>query len=198
MASEATLLHCPIRGSLKVKQRAADALTFTEEKQRIDGIRYLLQRKYPPENFGIETTLFSIGHQGKNSFRTDFAVYDSPFDDVRGKSLEKRLDHLRLLAEIKRDNQDATRAKATQVVSALRLVPDLDTLGVYWDDIEQRFFFKKREGKRESIIEAPISKIPTWGAAVGSIQLMYSDLVSARQKTPLRAETCDKSATPRA
>ena len=179
MVSEAALLHCPIRGALKVKQRAADALTFTEEKQRIDGIRYLLQRKYPPENFGIETTLFSIGHQGKNSFRTDFAVYDSPFDDVRGKSLEKRLDHLRLLAEIKRDNQDATRAKATQVVSALRLVPGLDTLGVYWDDVEQRFFFKKLEGKRESIIEAPISKIPTWGAAVGSIQLMYPDLVTA-------------------
>jgi hypothetical protein len=52
----------------------------------------------------------------------------------------------------------------------------METLGVYWDDIEQRFFFKKFEGKRETIHEAPISKIPVWGTAVGSVQLTYGDL----------------------
>lgn len=95
---------------------------------------------------------------------------------MRGKPLEKRLDHIRLLAEIKRDNSDAKRAKAVQVTSALRLVPDLSTLGVYWDDVEQRFFFKKRDGKKEAIQEAPISKIPSWGAEVGSMRLTYADL----------------------
>ncbi len=179
MISDATLLHCPIRGALKAKQRAADSLTFTEEKQRVDAIRYLLHRKYPKENFGVETTLFKIGHKGRNSFRTDFAIYDSAFEDIKGKQIEKRVDHIRLLAEIKRDNADTARSKATQVTAAMRLVPDLGTLGVYWDDIEQRFFFKTLSGTRECINQAPISKIPVWGDSVGAVHLTYADLDAA-------------------
>lgn len=177
---EAALLHCPIRGGLRVRQRASDDLTFTEEKHRIDAIRYLLQRRYPKDNFGIEPTLFRLGRDGRNSFRTDFAIYDSPFDDIRGKPLEKRLEHVRVLAEIKRDNLTAEQAKATQVRSALRLVPDIHTLGVYWDDIEQRFFYRKVEGRTHTVHEAPISKIPDWGSNVGSTQLSYGDLDAAK------------------
>ena len=32
------LLHCPVRETLTVPERAADELTFTEEKRRIDCI----------------------------------------------------------------------------------------------------------------------------------------------------------------
>jgi type I restriction enzyme M protein len=177
---EAALLHCPIRGNLRVRQRTADQLTFTEEKQRIDAVRYLIQRNYPKENFGIETTLFRIGNAGRNSFRTDFAVYDQPFDDLRSLPLQKRLDHVRVLAEIKRDNSNAEQAKATQVRAALQLVPDIETLGVYWDDVEQRFFYRRIEGKRSIIHDAPISKIPGWGSGVGSTRLVYSDLEPAK------------------
>jgi type I restriction enzyme M protein len=173
---EATLLHCPIRGGLRVKQRASDDLTFTEEKHRIDAIRYLLQRRYPRENFGIEATLFRLGRDGRNSFRTDFAIYDRPFNEIRDRSPEDRIGNVRVLAEIKRENSTAEEAKATQVRSALRLVPDTHTLGVYWDDIEQRFFFRRTEGRTEMVHEAPISKIPDWGAEVGSTQLTYADL----------------------
>ena len=169
----------PHSGQLDAQQRAANSLTFTEEKQRIDALRYLLQRQYPAEHIGVETTLFKIGHAEKNSFRTDFAIYDVSFDDVRGRPFEERLDHVRLLAEIKRDHESAKVAKATQVKPALRLVPTLGTLGVYWDDIEQRFFFKKVENGRQNIIEAPISKIPLWGNAVESIQLRHCDLEPA-------------------
>ena len=178
--AEAAVLHCPVRGQLTAKQRAADGLKFTEEKQRIDAIRYLLHRQYPPDNFGIETTLFRLGHKGRNSFRTDFAVYDTAFDDVRGKDLDNRLEHVKVLAEIKRENANAEEAKATQVRSALRLVPDLTTLGVYWDDVEQRFFYRSIKGKKEEIHEAPISKIPEWGSAVGSTSLLYADLDPAK------------------
>ena len=177
---EANHLHCPVRGSLKVKQRAADQLTFTEEKQRIDAIRYLLHKSYPQENFGIETTLFKLGNAGRNAFRTDFAVYDEPFADIKVLPLTERVSHLRLLAEIKRDNKTAEQAKATQVRSALQLVPDMDALGVYWDDIEQRFFYKKIEGRHSSIHEAPISKIPSWGNSVSSTVLVYDDLDPAK------------------
>jgi type I restriction enzyme M protein len=178
--SEATLLHCPVRGSLRVNQRAADQLTFSEEKQRIDAVRYLIQRHYPKENFGIETTLFKIGNAGRNSFRTDFAIYDQAFDDLRGWPLEKRLEHVRVLAEVKRDNTTAEQAKATQVRAALQLVPDIETLGVYWDDVEQRFFYRRIEGKRSVIHDAPISKIPDWGSGVGSTRLTYMDLDPAK------------------
>lgn len=178
--TESALLHCPIRGTLRVSQRAADQLTFTEEKQRIDAVRYLIQRQYPRDNFSIETTLFKIGNAGRNSFRTDFAVYDRASKDLKGLTLEKKLEHVRLLAEIKRDNQTAEGAKATQVRAALQLVPDIETLGVYWDDIEQRFFYRQIEGKRSSIHDAPISKIPNWGEAVGSTKLQYNDLDPAK------------------
>lgn len=96
--TESALLHCPVRGGLRVSQRASDALTFSEEKHRIDAVRYLLQRKYPKDNFSIETVLFRLGRDGRNSFRTDFAVYDEPYDNLKGKTLEKRLEHVRLLA----------------------------------------------------------------------------------------------------
>ena len=139
----------------------------------------MLHRKYPRDNFGVETTLFKFGHKGRNSFRTDFAVYDAAFEDIKGRPLDKRLDHICLLAEIKRDNTDAARAKATQVTSALRLVPSVDTLGVYWDDVEQRFFFKTLDGTRQRINNAPISKIPVWGDSVGSVRLTYADLDAA-------------------
>lgn len=178
--AEAALLHCPIRGGLRVSQRAADQLTFTEEKQRIDAIRYLIQRRYPKDNFGIETTLFKIGNSGRNSFRTDFAIYDRPYDDIRGKPLEERLEHLRVLAEIKRDSSTAEQAKATQVRAALNLVPDIETLGVYWDDVEQRFFYRTIKDKRSTIHDAPISKIPDWGEGVGSTRLVYADLDPAK------------------
>ncbi|HEV8430062.1 MAG TPA: N-6 DNA methylase [Pyrinomonadaceae bacterium] len=177
---ETALLHCPIRGQLATKQRAADHLTFTEEKQRIDAIRYLIHRHYPRENFGVETTLFKLGNKGRNSFRTDFAVYDTAFDDLRNEPLEVKLDHIRLLAEIKRDNARAEEAKATQVKSALRLIPDIDTLGVYWDDVEQRFFYRQIRERKEQVHEAPISKIPEWGASIESISLTYKDLDPAK------------------
>jgi len=177
---EAALLHCPIRGGLRVRQRASDDLTFSEEKHRIDAIRYLLQRRYPKDNFGIETTLFRLGNDGRNSFRTDFAIYDRPYDDVRGMTLQKRLEHVRVLAEIKRDNSSAESAKAHQVCAALKLMPDIDTLGIYWDDIEQRFFYRRADGRLLEIFDAPISKIPDWGNAVGSTQLTFNDLSPAK------------------
>ncbi len=72
------MLHCPIRGTLTVAEKAADGLTFSEEKRRIDCIRFLLEKGYPPTHFKIETVLLRFGHKGKNSFRTDIAILDGP------------------------------------------------------------------------------------------------------------------------
>jgi type I restriction enzyme M protein len=151
----------------------------------------MIQKDYPKEHFGIETTLFRLGNAGRNSFRTDFAIYDKPFAEIKNLTLERKLEHIRLLAEIKRNNNSAEQAKATQVRAALQLVPDLDTLGVYWDNVEQRLFYRVIEGKRSTIYDAPISKIPAWGDSVGSTRLAYDDLEPAKDMVKIFDEIED-------
>jgi len=175
-AIDADYLFCPVRGQLNVKERAKDGLKFTEEKCRIDAIRYMLTKGYPKDHFGIETTLLRLGNQGRNSFRVDFSVYDVPFTDIAKAPLDERTPHIKLVAEIKRDNSTATTAKATQVLPAIKLLDDFTAFGVYWDDVEQRFFYRTLEQKIAQIHEAPISKLPRWGQGVISTALTYGDL----------------------
>jgi type I restriction enzyme M protein len=174
---EAAYLHCPLRGTLNVRQRAKDGLTFTEEKARIDALRFLLQKGYPRANFDIEPTVLRFGHKGHNSLRPDFSVYDEPADSVRRLPEERRLDHVRLIGEVKRDHADAEEAKATQIRPVLKLLPDT-AFGVYWDDIEQRLFY--RDLLKRAWLEAPLGKLPTWGASLTSAILSYSDLKPAK------------------
>ena len=177
--AEAAYLHCPIRGQLEAQQRAADGLTFTEEKHRIDAIRFLLQRGYPRDNFGIETRILRFGSEGRNSLRADFSVYEIPWSDVVQLPDEKRLEKTVLVAEIKRENASRQSAVEDQLIPALALLPKLSALGVYWDDIEQRFFYKVVEGSLTSTREAPISKIPRWLEGVGDTSLRFCDLVAS-------------------
>ena len=53
----------------------------------------------------------------------------------------------------------------------------MNALGVYWDDVEQRFFYRELEGSLTTIREAPISKMPRWMEGVGSTFLTFADLV---------------------
>ena len=82
-------LYCPIRGQLKISAKAKDELTPTEEKLRIDCIRFLLAKKYPKDNFQIETTLLRFGNKGRNSFRTDLVVFDCPATELEGSTIDE-------------------------------------------------------------------------------------------------------------
>ena len=175
--AEAAFLHCPIRGQLKVRQRAADGLTFTEEKLRIDAIRFLLQKDYPEDHFGIETRILKFGSAGRNSLRADFSVYEEPWSAVAEWPDERRLSSTVVVAEVKRENASSKSAIDSQLKPALSLLPDMNALGVYWDDVEQRFFYREMEGSLATIREAPISKIPRWMEGVGSTFLTFADLV---------------------
>ena len=177
ISAEATYLHCPIRGQLRTRQRAADGLTFTEEKRRIDAIRFLLQRAYPADHFGVETRILKFGNAGKSSLRTDFCVYEEPWSNVAKWPDGERLANTVVVAEIKRDNTSKEDALKWQLKPALSLLPDLNAMGVYWDDVEQRFLYREVEGSFATIREAPISKMPRWREGVGSTVLAYSDLV---------------------
>ena len=156
------LLHCPVRGTLTVREKAADGLTFTEEKRRIDCINLLLRKGYPQSHIQVEPTLLRFGNQGRNSLRSDIAVLDQPVSDF-GSDFEEILGHIILIAEIKRDNTKSIEAKNTQVFPAIRLLPSVGALGIYWDDVEQRLFYKDfREGQLVPC-EAPITSLPQWG-----------------------------------
>ncbi len=173
-------LFCPIRGQLKISSKAKDQLTATEEKLRIDCIRFLLSKKYPKDNFKIETTLLRFGSKGKNSFRTDLVVLDCPAKELGAASIDEVKDHILLIAEIKRDNADAAEAKAMQVKPAMAFIPDSRALGVYWDDVEQRVFYFVEEGKKRRVHDSPINKLPEWGTEFGSVLLSYGDLEPAK------------------
>ena len=175
--TEAAFLHCPIRGQLRTPQRASNGLTFTEEKRRIDAIRFLIQRDYPEDHFGIETRIIKLGNAGRNSMRTDFSVYQEPWLTVSKWSDQKRLEGTVLVGEVKRENTAKKSAINTQLKPALSLLPDMNALGVYWDDVEQRFFYRELEGSLATIREAPISKLPRWMEGVGTTLLTFPDLV---------------------
>ena len=171
------LLHCPVRGTLTVPERAADGLTFIEEKRRIDCINLLLSKGYPQSHIRVETTLLRFGSQGRNSFRTDVAVLDAPVSNVPD-DLETLLPHIVLMAEIKRDNASAVEARPTQVYPALSFLPSVDALGIYWDDVEQRMFYRELSEGLLAVREAPIVALPQWGQAFQRRRLRSLDLTT--------------------
>ena len=164
------LLHCPIRGNLTVPMKAKDGLTYTEEKRRIDAIKYLLEKGYPQSHFKIETILLRFGSLGRNFFRTDIAVLDKPVVDVPS-DLESMKKHILLVAEIKRDDAEAEKTKQTQVYPALGFFPATSALGIYWDDIQQRLFYRTIKDGQTKTNETSIAFLPPWGQSLESTTL---------------------------
>lgn len=193
------LLHCPIRGNVIAPERTADGLRYSEEKRRIDSIRFLLGKGYPATHIKIETTLLRFGHKGRNSFRTDLAVLDAPASTLPTE-VEELKPHIKLIAEIKRDNADAKTAKETQIYPALDFIQDVSALGLYWDDIEQRLFYRTLKGTKTAIHETSAVLLPRWGQSLGVPRLKSSDLRTTnllllfmKIEDRLHAEVADKS-----
>lgn len=172
-------LFCPIRGSLKTKLKAKDGLTFTEEKRRIDCIRVLLAHGYPKDRIEAETIILNFGHKGKNSLRADVVVYDQPVSAIKALPVEQKRAHMKIIGEIKRDSADAASAKNDQLLPSLDLIPSTDSLGVYWDDVEQTIFYKEMDGTKIRTKEASIASLPQFGSKLTAKDIHYSDLVAA-------------------
>lgn len=77
-------------------------------------------------------------------------------------------------------------------------VKDLSVLGIYWDDVEQRLFYKTVSGTKTSIHETAIAVLPAWGQKLGSLTLKKEDLRTASNLKQLfeRIETILHAATP--
>jgi type I restriction enzyme M protein len=173
------ILHCPIRGKLKASAKAKDGPTFTEEKLRIDCIKYLLARGYPKDWIKTETVVLQFGHKGHNSLRADIVVYSCAIINLVGLSPEQQRAKIILIAEIKRDNKSAKSAKEEQLKPALALVQKKSVLGIYWDDIEQSLFFKEDKGGQIFFVEVAINHLPNYGAKFKVKPLRFNDLVPA-------------------
>jgi type I restriction enzyme M protein len=162
------LLVCPIRGPLDAAALAKDGITPTEEKRRIDFIYYLLRRGYPPEHIDIETVVIKrLGNAGRNQVRADVVVYAVPVVEARSLSEEERFNEALLVAEIKRDSASSRTAIGNQLEPAVRNLPRMQALGVYWDDVNRILLFKRQvERDGEILVEIDrddLANLPRFG-----------------------------------
>lgn len=174
-------LVCPIRGRLKVTGKTSDGLTPSEEKFRVDAIRYLVERGFPKANFLIEPVIKRFGNAGRNSFRADFAVLDVPAES--GRSAEWMLEHALVLAEIKRDSSAAELTKEFQVRPLLNFAGSEKCVALYWDNVDQRVFWRTRVGETVKVHEGPLESLPAFGHKPGAKALTIDML---RGETPLK------------
>ncbi|MEW6562207.1 MAG: N-6 DNA methylase [Pseudomonadota bacterium] len=165
--SNSTNLKCPIRGQLNAPKLAKDGLTLTEEARRIEMLKFFLRRKYKKEHIAVETVILKLGESGRNKLRCDAIVYDEPAVNLENLSLEERLKKAVLIAEVKRDSSKQKSGIKYQLEPALRLLPDTNALGVYWDDTSRILFIKKTitEGSRTitHIEQDSIANLPEAG-----------------------------------
>lgn len=171
---EEVLLHCPVRGALGAKALAKDGLTATEEARRVDFLRFLVEdRSYPPNCIRVEVvTIKNLGESGRNQLRADVIVYDCPWVEISAETPQEQLSHAVLIAEIKRDSSKRTKGVTYQLEPALRVLPGLDTVGVYWDDTNRILFTKsvKKRGSTQEVVIAndSIANLPDYGTAYHS------------------------------
>ena len=155
--------------------RSADGLTPSEERFRVEAIKYLVDRGYPKENFVIEPVVKKFGNGGRNSFRADFAVLDVPVSSV-AHGVDALLDHALLLAEIKRDNASAEAAKVYQVKPLLGFAAKDTCVAVYWDNVEQRVFWQTNDDGVRVVHEGPIANLSPFGQNPGAKALLAEEL----------------------
>lgn len=88
----------------------------------------------------------------------------------------------------------------TQVYPALNFLPKIDVLGIYWDDVERRLFFREQVGGDLVVRETALANLPQWGQAFQQNPLLSTDLETTqlrqlfeRIENRLHAEVSSKS-----
>lgn len=172
-------LVCPIRGPLNAPAKSADGLVPSEEARRIEAINFLLSKGYPSSHIKVEAVIKKFGHAGKNSFRADLVALDVPLNTINASDIDELLEHAVLLGEVKRENKSAAQAKATQVAPMLDFAHDDDAVALYWDDVEQRIFWREKQGKKRIDHEAPATTLPDYGNKVAVKALTFADIAAS-------------------
>lgn len=174
------MLTCPIRGLLKPKKKASTDLSASEERHRIDAIRYCLSLGYDAKKIKIEAVVAKFGNGGKNSFRCDFAILDiesSHLDMSAPDAVDEMLKHAVVLVEVKRDDHKAQFVHKTQVEPLLNFAMKKDVIALYWDGINPRVFWKEDAGDSLAIHSGPLALLPKPGKAIKTKSLAHADLM---------------------
>lgn len=101
------------------------------------------------------------------------AITTIPAAQVKAKSVEERVRHCSVLAEIKRDNTKAKKAQETQVEPLLAFGPP-GCLALYWDPVDQRVFWHDKQKKTR---EGYLAALPAKGEKFGGLpKLTYNRL----------------------
>lgn len=169
-------LVCPVRGLLNTTKMSKDGYTPTEESYRIEAIKYLIDKGYPKENFLIEPILAEFGNDGRNSFRSDFAVLDIDVRLLPSHSSDDILNHALVICEVKRDNRKSEYVKNTQVKPILNFAKLLTTVGLYWDNIEKRVFWIEIKDNKKEIKEGALNNLPKFGMPVKTAPLTFNTI----------------------
>ncbi len=169
-------LTCPIRGPLSAPAVSVDGLTPSEEARRIEAINFLLAKRYPRDQIKVEATIKKFGHGGRNSFRADLAVLDVPLGAISASNVDELLEHAVLLGEVKREHRSAKQARETQVAPMLDFAHNDDCVALYWDDAEQRIFWREKKGTTRVPHEAPATTLPNYGHKVAVRPLTSADI----------------------
>ncbi len=127
-----------------------DGLSPSEEFFRVEAIKYLLTKGYPKENFYIEPVIKRFGNGGRNSFRSNFAILDIPVSELTANSVDEMMSHALVLCEVKKDNAKEGYVKETQVEPMLDFAKRKDTIGLCWDNISRRVFWKEDDEKKDA------------------------------------------------
>ena len=135
-------LTCPIRGILNTEDISKDGLSFTEEYQRIECIKFLLSKGYPIELFEFEKTVMSLGNSGKNRLRADIVIYDDEFKK-----------NILLIVEVKKDSKSKESAIKFQLMP-----PSMSwktKFSIYYDGVENCLFKNNNFDKELSLLSLP-------------------------------------------
>lgn len=177
-------LVCPVRGPLDATYFSKDGLTITEEARRIECIRFLLGKNYPPENFQCETVVIKhIGNEGRNSLRADIVIYDIPTAEAKELSDKERNKHILLVGEIKRESKSKKSGIAFQLEPAMRQSDRTFVLGVYWDDVSRYLYVKEVKDSQIIITRDELGNIPEFGNKYKYKKLKYKDLIKPEDIT---------------
>lgn len=176
------LLTCPIRGPLNVSSLAKDGLTLTEEARRIEMLRFFVKRKYPKANIAVETTVIkALGSDGRNKLRCDAIIYSVPSVDIAHLTLQEKLKYAIVIAEVKRDSSKKENGISQQLEPALRQLPAMSALGVYWDDSNRLLLIKKSLKQGTDFIahieQDSIANLPEYGGVYQAKAITFSKLV---------------------
>jgi len=160
-------ITCPIRGELNINEKVKDNITWTEEYNRVQCVKFLLAQNYPKELFDFEKDVMKVGNACRNRVRADIIVYkDNTKQDIF------------LIVEVKRNNKNVNDAVDYQLKPSC-LANDTE-YGIYFDGIENILFKGNNFDTRYSLL-----KLPKYNFTWEDKSLSFKDLQKIENVTEL-------------